>query len=217
MEAHGLDKVIEKLKEKGIQAGEAESEKMKAEAQKKAEKIIDEAKEEAEEIVKKAKKEAESITHQMQAELKNASQVALSAFRQSMERGFLLPEVDSSLKPVISKADFMEKTISELIKAFAEKGFEEGGIQVLLPEERRKELEAAFVQKLKMRSSTKVEVEFDDNITYGFQIGPADGRFVLDFSEAGFREILMRFMSPRFREYFEAGKESGSKEKKGKQ
>ncbi len=211
MEEHGLDKVIEKLKEKGIKAGEEESRKLKAEAEKKAKEVLEAANKKAEEIVKKAETEAESTTRQMQAELRNATQVALTAFRQSMEKGFLLPEVDTALKPVISKADFLESVLTELIKTFAEQGFKEGGIRVLLPENRRKELESALVQKLKMKAAAKVEVDFDDTISYGFQIGPQDGKFVLDFSESGFREILMRFMSPRFREFFESGEGSGGK------
>jgi V/A-type H+-transporting ATPase subunit E len=215
MEAHGLDDVIQDLKERGIQAGKKEASRLEKEAKEKADKIIKDAKKEAEEIVSKAKKQAETTQQQMEAELRNTTQVALAAFRQSMEKGFLLPEVDKAIKPIVTKPEFLEKTLGEMIKAFADSGFAEGGIQVLLPDKTKNELEGAFVQRLKTRASSKVEVAFDDSISYGFQIGPADGSFVLDMSEEGFRQIFMKFLSPRFRRFF--GTEESAKKKPGDQ
>jgi V/A-type H+-transporting ATPase subunit E len=210
MEAHGLDEVIEQLKSKGIEAGKDEASRIVDEAKEKADQIVKQAEEKAEDIVKDANEEAEKTKRQMEAELQNTTQVALAAFRQSMEKGFVLPEVDKAIKPVVTKPDFMEKAISELIKAFASSGFKEGGIRVLLPEKLQKELEGAFVQKLRTRAGAKVEVAFDDSITYGFQIGPSDGRFVLDLSQEGFRQIFMKFLSPRFREYFREARKDES-------
>jgi V/A-type H+-transporting ATPase subunit E len=211
MEAHGLDEVIEQLKTKGIEAGRDEASQIVDEANEKAEKIVKEAEEKAEKIVNDAEQQADKTKRQMEAELQNTTQVALAAFRQSMEKGFLLPEVDKAAKPVVTKPDFMEKVLGELIKAFASSGFKEGGIKVLLPEKMQKELEGAFVQKLRTRASSKVEVAFDESISYGFQIGPADGRFVLDLSQDGFRQIFMKFLSPRFRQYFKEARKDDKK------
>ena len=51
---------------------------------------------------------------------------------------------------------------------------------------------------------------FDDGLTFGFQLGPQDGRFVLDLFEDGFREIFARFVAPRFKKYFETSKEAAA-------
>ncbi|MCD6496996.1 MAG: hypothetical protein J7M25_01665 [Deltaproteobacteria bacterium] len=202
MEAHGLDSVIEELKNRGIQAGKSKADELLADARKKADQILAEARKEAEEINAKAKAEAAKTKEQMDAELQSAAQVAMSAFRQAMLKSFALPEIDKGLETILANPKFLEQVLADLIKAFAAQKFVEGGIQVLLPEAKQKELEAYLVSRLKARAGSGVTVKFDDSLSFGFQIGPADGRFVLDLSDAGFRQIFESFMSPRFRKYF---------------
>lgn len=202
MESHGLDAVIDELKNRGIKAGEEEAGKIVEKAKAEAADIVAKAKKEAEQLADKAKSDAAATKRQMEAELKASAQVALTAFRQAMEKSFLLPEIDASLKPVISAPTFLENAVSEMVRAFAGSEFKEGGISVLLPAQKQKELEASVVQRLKARAGPGVQVKFDDGFQFGFKVGPADGRFQLDLSEDGFRDIFVKFMSPRFREFF---------------
>lgn len=204
-ELKALEPVIEELKTRGIQKGKEEAEKIVSDAKAKASEILAKAKEEADALLAKTKETAEATKRQMESELRAATQVALTAFRQAMERSFMLPEIDSSVKPVISKPEFLEQTIAELVKSFASSGFGEGGIEVLLPENRQKELESSLVARLKARAGSSVTIRFDDGFECGFKIGPSDGRFVLDLSEEGFQQIFVRFMSPRFRKFFTTG------------
>jgi len=202
MEAHGLDSVIEELKNRGIQAGKGKADEILADARKQADDIVADARKQAEEITGKAKTDAAKTKQQMDAELQATAQVAMSAFRQAMLKSFALPEIDKDLETVLANPKFLEQVLADLIKAFAAQKFVEGGIQVLLPESRQKELESYLVSRLKARAGSSVTVKFDDSLSFGFQIGPADGRFVMDLSDAGFRQIFESFMSPRFRKYF---------------
>jgi hypothetical protein len=47
-----------------------------------------------------------------------------------------------------------------------------------------------------------VVVRFDENLSFGFRIGPKGSGFCFDLSDEGFREVLVRFLSPRFRYAF---------------
>ena len=203
---YGLDEVISELKSRGIEEGKKEADRILADAKKEAEAIVEKAKAEADKIVSDAKAEAEKTKKQMDAELKSAADNALTAFRQAMLKSFALPTIEKEIEQVVSKPQFLESLISELIRAFASNGFKEGGIQVLLPAAKQKELESYVVSRLKAKAGSKVQVVFDDGFSFGFQIGPDDGRFVLDLSDDGFREIFSRFVAPRFKKYFETSK-----------
>ncbi len=204
MEQYGLDKVIEELKEKGVRQGKAEAEKIVAQAKAQADEILSKAKAEAEKIVADAKKEREATLAAMKAEMAQAAKVGLAAFRRSIEEGFVVPTLDEELSAVISKPSFLETAVTELIKAFAASGMKAGDVKVLLPESLQKELGAFFVAKLKAKGGLGVTIQFSDDFKFGFRIGPKDDGFSFDLTEEGFREIMVRFMSPRFRDAFYA-------------
>lgn len=205
MEQHGLDQVIEDLKQRGVQAGEQEAARLVDEAKKRAEDIVVKARAEAESIRKAADESATATKKTMEAELAQAARVGVAAFKQAIESAFVVPALDESLAGALSSERVLEESILELVKAFAEGGMAESRIELLLPEKRRQELEGAFLQKLKARAGDKVDVRFDDAIRFGFRIGPAGGGFSFDLSDEGFREIFVKFIAPRFRAAFYAG------------
>ncbi len=183
-------------------AGEEEAKRLISDAETRAKEIVAAAQRDAEQVRAKAKAEREATLKAMDAELAQAAQVGLAAFRQSVEQAFLVPEIDAALQPVLAKPAVLEEAIGELIKAFAANGMKDGEIELLLPEARKQELGVLFVAKLKARGAQRVEVRFTDAISGGFSIGPKGQGFRYDFDEGAFRELLVRFLSPRFRQAF---------------
>ncbi len=47
-----------------------------------------------------------------------------------------------------------------------------------------------------------ISVQFDDNIRYGFKIGPSGQGYVYDLTDEGLREMFVKFVSPKFRSLF---------------
>jgi V/A-type H+-transporting ATPase subunit E len=208
MEQHGLDGLIRDLKSRGIEAGEKEAARIVAEAKAKAEEILSQAKAEAKEIGQRAEKEREATKAALESELKQAAKVGLAAFRQAIEQGFLVPEIDETLKKTLDRPGFLEDAISEIVKAFAQTGMKSADVEVLLPEKRKAELGQAFVTKLASKGVAGVSLRYDENLSFGFRIGPKAGGFSFDLSDEGFREVLVRFLSPRFRQAFYSKEES---------
>jgi V/A-type H+/Na+-transporting ATPase subunit E len=205
MEQHGLEQVIGELKARGIKAGEEEALRIIGEAKIKADKIIALAKDEADAIHKKSQSDKKATVAAMEAELRQAAKVGLAAFRQSIEKGFLVPEIDQALRTTLQKPNFFDDVIADLVKGFAASGFSKDDIEVILPETRKQELSQVVMAKLNEHGAAGSKVKFDDSLSFGFKIGSKSSGFVFDLTDEGFREIFTRFLSPRFRTAFYAG------------
>ncbi len=202
MQQYGLDQVVEELKTRGVKAGQEAAEQLLQEAKTRAEGIVAEARAQAEALKEQAKAEKQKPLAAMKAEMKQAARVGLTAFRESIENSFLVPEVNEAVRTVTGRPTFLETAILEMVKGFVASGMSASDLVVTLPENRREELSGAFLNKLMERGAKGVEVRFDDSLSFGFRVGPEEGGFSFDLSEDGFREILVKFLSPRFREAF---------------
>ncbi len=202
MSDQGLQQVIDELKTRGLRAGEEEGGKIVQSAKDEADQILAKARDEADRLVQSARDEATSTRAQLDAELRQASTVGLEAFRQKVESAFLVPAVNAELRKVLSDPDGLAAIIAATAQGFAASGGTQGDLQVLLPEAQRDKLGNAFVAELKKRAESGVSVRFDDGFKFGFRVAPEGSGYVFDFSEEGFREIFLKFLAPRFREYF---------------
>jgi len=203
MSAESLNEVIEKLKREGIDAAKVEADRIKEKAEADAETTEIEAKAKAKALVNQAEAEAKKIRDQLQVEMERASKIALAAFKSSVEKALVVPAIDESLATLLTTPAHMEKIISEMIKGFASNNLKGADLEVILPESVRDQLGSAFVAKMKlMTAGGAVNVQFDDNIRFGFKIGPGGEGFVFDLTDEGLREMFVKFVSPKFRNLF---------------
>jgi V/A-type H+/Na+-transporting ATPase subunit E len=198
-----LKKVIEKLKKEGIDAAEVEALKIKQKAEADAEDIAINAEMKANSILKAAEVEIKKAKEQHKLEMERASKIGLAAFKSSVEKALIVPTLDDSLSKVLATPVFLEKVILEMVKGFGSNNFKGADLDIILPEDLKKQLGTALAAKMKMLTAGgTVTVQFDENISYGFKIGPSGKGFVFDLTDDGFNEIFTRFISPKFREYF---------------
>jgi len=197
----GLEKVIKELKTRGLRAGEEEGQQRTAQAEEQAQQILDEARAEAERIKAEAEKEAEATRRQMEAELRQMAAVGLQSFRKAVESSCLVPTVEEALVKVLGNPAEVAKLLSETIRGFvAADG--KADLDVILPEAQRDKLERAVKAKLVGRLGAGIKVRYDDGFTFGFKLSPKKMGFLYDFTDEGFKEVYLRFLAPRFREYF---------------
>ena len=197
-----LQQVITELKTRGLRAGEEEGAKLVSDAQTEAAKIVEEANGQAAKIVANAQTEAKATRAQLDAELRQASAVGLEAFRQGVEKSFLVPSVEAGARSVLDDTTTLKEVIVETVKGFASSGGSQTDLEVILPAALQQKMDAAFVATLKMEAATGVQVTFEDGFSFGFKLSPEDSGYVFDFTEDGFREIFLKFIAPRFRMYF---------------
>ncbi|MDX9723861.1 MAG: hypothetical protein RBU37_24135 [Myxococcota bacterium] len=200
MSSEGLEQVISELKTRGLKAAEKEGEEIIAKAKKEAQELVAKAKKEAEELLANAKSQAASTKSQMEAELRQASSVGLEAFRQAVQALFVVPEIDSKIRDVLSKPELLQPLMIEAVQAFSKAQGDE--LSVLLPASQQAELEKSMVKTLSSKLGKGVTVRFEHGFDFGFKLAPKGGGYLFDFSDEGFREIFMRFLAPRFRKHF---------------
>ncbi len=203
MSSDSLNKVIQQLKDEGINAAKADAEKIRQKAEAEAEDIIINAEMKAKAILKKADEDDKKIREQLKTELERAARIGLAAFKSSVEKALVVPAVDDSLAKVLATPQFMEKVIVEMVKGFAAGEFKGADLTLILPADLQSQMGNAVAAKMKMMTAGgDVSVQFDDNIRFGFKIGPTGKAFVFDLSDQGLMEMFTKFISPKFRTLF---------------
>ncbi|MEM7151262.1 MAG: hypothetical protein AAF799_00395 [Myxococcota bacterium] len=200
---HGLERVVDALRRRGIEAGEQQAEARLEQARAEARTLIDEARVEAERVVAAAEAEANRRTAQLEHELAQASAAGLLAFRQALERSVVVPTIDGALAGVLEDPAQLGAMLREAVRAFAHGG---GDLEVLLPAAERARLDGAFVEAVVRDLDEGVTVRFDADVRAGLRLR-GDG-LELDVTDDALREVLLRFASPRLRaQLFAAGGE----------
>lgn len=193
-----IEDVIAELKNRGVQAGEAAAEQLRAAAQAQAQRILSEAKGEAAAIVRRAESEAKAQREQLDAELRQAAATGLIAFRQSLEHALLIPELSSQLSRALEDEDLLAEAI-----VAAAGSVEHRPLDVLLPHASAHRLSDTFMNTLRQRLSEGVTVRFEHGPQGGFQLAPRGQGYLLDFTDQAFLEVFLAFLAPRFRSLFQ--------------
>ena len=170
-------------------------------------KIVATAEADAQRIRETAKREAENLRKQMNVDLDTAARNFLITVEERLERAVVDPVIEENLKPLLTDREFLAKMVEELLVGFTKNQGNEHHIEILLPESKRAELEAWFIQKFRDRASQPLDIRFTDKISFGFKIGVAGTGTHINFSD-GLVQVFSEFCSPRFRKHFFAGKES---------
>ncbi|MBM4321266.1 MAG: hypothetical protein FJ125_15295 [Deltaproteobacteria bacterium] len=202
MEQFGLEQVVEELKRRGVQAGEAEARRIVAEAQAEAQRLRAEAAAEAETLRRGAREEKARTLAALQAEMAQAARVGLAAFRCALEGSLLQPVVDEALAATLAQPALLTDLVLEMVRAFCASGMKVSDLELLLPEQHRQELEGLFLQRLLARGAQGVQVSFAPGLRSGFRIGPRGGGFIYDLGDEALREVFLSFLAPRFRKAF---------------
>jgi len=210
----GVDALIERLRNDGVVAGQAEAENIIHDAHKRAEWIISEAQSNAQQIVDKAKVDANEINHAAQDALKLATRDAMLKLRDTL-LGSFSEEVGRVVGTQMADREFMSKLILALAGRVRDKtGLDDSknillqlpekiaGIEALKknPEELKEgtlsHLTAAISADL-LRKGVTLGVASD--LSDGLFIKLIDEEMVIDFSDKTVAALLLEHIQPRFR------------------
>ena len=208
----GVDGLIARLKDEGVQAGRQEAEKIKKEAQERASKIVADAKAEAEHVLKQAhiKNEAEKINAQeslrvavrdteleLQAGLKKAFEshvkrlVSKEAKDEDFLRQLLLAIVGSAAKK-IPKGQKFEALIPENVLKISEKG-------TAVTDEGNERLKNFVRRGTGDMLRTGVELKAASDFKGGIKVKLVGEDVVFDFSENALSDLILKHLLPRYR------------------
>ena len=214
----GVEALINRLRDQGVGAGQAESEKIISEARQKAAMIKQQAQQEAEEIVSGARKDAESFKAAGRDALELAARDAHLKLREVVMTRFS-EEVQRLVGKVMAPEPFMEKLILQVVgRVRDESGMnKQDKLNIKLPEdliniddlrknpEELKEGTMAHFVLSVMASLFKEGISYQPSgkINAGLKVYMNDGNVEVDLSDEAISAVLMEHLQPRFRALLE--------------
>jgi V/A-type H+-transporting ATPase subunit E len=196
-----LGDITKELKDGIIEPAKGQAEKILTDAKLEAEAVKAQARKQADETVSQAKASAGLIKKQMEADMDTAARNFLLKVQEELEASVVPPVLSEEIRRVAAAPGFMTRMMEQVLAAFSKTAGKEARIELLLPENQKKELEAWFLDKCSHKMLGHVDVHFTDKISFGFKLGIQGSGTHFNFSD-GLAEALADFCSPRFRKHF---------------
>ena len=195
-----LQTLLDKLYEEGVAKGQEVASAVVKDAEQKAAKILEEAKQEAAAIRKQAQEEAEETKRNTISELQLSGRQAIGALQQEISQLITTKAVSDPLQTAFSDGTFLKDIINQLVDNWQPSGDGSMDLALLLPPEKEETLYQYFEQKARDLMNKGLQVEVNERLNNGFRIGPADGSYVVSFTEEDFEHFFMDYLRPRAKE-----------------
>ncbi len=194
-----LQELTDKLYNEGLSKGKQEAEQMKANAKNEAAQIIAQAKQQAEEILKKAQNEAAELKSKTENDIKMASAQAFTAVKQQIENAIVTKSL-KSVKEAASETEFIKTILTSIVSAFNPTSADSVALDIILPADKKAELEKFAQEKLASICTGGLDVQFSRNISGGFKIGPKGEGYMISFTDKDFENIIAEYLRPKTKE-----------------
>lgn len=192
-----LQELTDKLYNEGLSKGKQEAEQMKANAKNEAAQIIAQAKEQAQEILAKAQADAAELKSKSENDVKMAAQQAFTAVKKQIENAIIAKAVAAPVKGAVSEVEFMKEIIKAVVSAFNPANSDSVALELILPAEKQKELDAFAQQSLSKICTAGIDVQFSKAVQGGFRISPKGEGFMLSFTDKDFENIIAEYLRPK--------------------
>ena len=192
-----MDKIQEltsKLYEEGVEKGNAEADKIIAEAKEKEKQILDNANNKAQKIIDAAKKKSTEINTNAESELKLYASQALEGLKSEVTNIITEKLSTSSVKAAMEDKEFVQQLITNLMQNWAEDQ------TMVVSVENKEELEKYIKANAKSLLDNKLKIESVNGIKTGFVIAPEDGTYKVKFGEEEFIEYFKEFLRPQIQQ-----------------
>jgi V/A-type H+-transporting ATPase subunit E len=190
-----IQQLTETIYNEGVQKAKEEAEAILKEAKEKAAGIEKEAQKKAEKKVAEAEEKAQELKKQVDSEIKMTLNQAVSAMKQEITSLIAMKVIQPPVKELFSDKDYLQNLISTVVKGWMEK--ESFDVKVILPEQDRNKLEDFYKKNLADELNKGLEVSFTQNMKSGFKIGPADGSYLISFTDEDFTNFLKAYLRPK--------------------
>jgi V/A-type H+-transporting ATPase subunit E len=194
-----LQELTSKIFEEGVEKGKAKAEEIVKAAKARSEQILSDAKAESDKIISEAKKEGEELKRNMESEIQLSGRQAVSTIKQQILDAVTAKVLDEKVIQAMGEQENIKAFIAAVVKNWNPK--ETPKLEVLLPENKKKEMEGYFKTQAQKEIAKGLEVRFTKNLKGGFQIGPKDSTFRISLSDQDFIEFFRQFLRPKIKTY----------------
>ncbi len=185
-----IQELTEKIYNEGVERGNAEAERIMAEAKEKAASILRDAQNNADAILANARKEAEELSANTRSELKLYTAQAVGAIKSEVASLVTDTIVKNAVKEVVAG-----DTLKSILIKIAERWSSDEPLVISTSE--ADELKAFFAAKAKGLLDNGIEIKHVNGIKTSLSIAPADGSYKINFGEAEFESFLKAFLRPQ--------------------
>jgi V/A-type H+-transporting ATPase subunit E len=214
--ASGVEALIERLREQGVEQGRRRAAELVEEAERRAEWLLQQARQEAEEVKRKAYDEAERFRRAGEDALKMAARDTNLELREMLSRTFA-DRVKLLISEQLDNRAFMRELVREVVlqACGAADLAELERVDLLLPadfvglEELRRHPQAYRASQLSQFVQEELNVLLREGITLdthdgkGIRIRTSGEDTEIDLSDRALAELLLRHLQPRFRAILE--------------
>ncbi|HQH41448.1 MAG TPA: hypothetical protein PK825_06880 [Bacteroidales bacterium] len=196
-----LQELTEKIYREGLEKGNQEAEKIVSAAKAQAEEIIKRARVEENRILEEAKKASAEMRENTMVELKLSMRQAMNNLRQEITDLISKKVTSQAIKGIADDPAFIRDILLAVASNWSPDKSGRTDLVVLLPASKEKELREYFLSKATDLLKKGLELKFDENLTSGFEITPADGSYRISFTDEVFENFLRDYLKPRLMEY----------------
>ena len=212
----GVQALIDRLKQQGIEAGKSEADQVVSDAQARAKLILEQARQQADEMVAKAQSEVDTLKKSGQEALTIAARDTILGLKSKLTQQFT-GEVKRIVGEETQKEELLQRLILEVAGRVREEVTGSETTEVLLPQrvvgleelsrnpEELEEGTLTYFVRLVGRDLLREGVNFRvaDDTEGGLRLRLVDSEVVLDLSDSAIAETLLEHLQPRFRALLE--------------
>ncbi len=214
--SHGVDALIDKLRNDGVAAGQAEAEKLRDDAKAEAARILADARHQADDYLKKARTEADNYRAAGEEALNTAMRDAVLTMKAGLTDRFR-GDVERLVTKDMADPELLKQMILEVVGRAAAGANLEGRVQVILPakvatqediKQNADDIQSGKLTKYVLGLTAKmlrenVELHASDDTQTGIRVRAEDQGVVLDLTDKAVASLLMQHLQPRFRAVLE--------------
>lgn len=186
-----IQELTDKIYKEGVEKGNAEADRIVAEAKAQESQIVAAAQKEAARIVAEAQKSAEEMKQNTQAELKLFAAQSVEALKTEITNLLTEKLATEAVESATSGKTFMQDVILAIVKEWAQR--EE--LTVATADE--KALRSYFEKNAKELLKKGVKIEEVNGLKAAFEISPASGAYKVTFGDEEFISYFKEFLRPQ--------------------
>ncbi len=190
-----IQQLTEAIYNEGVQKAKQEAGAIVQAATEKAAKIEQDAEKAAQKLINDARQKSDELKRHVDAEIRMTVNQAVSAMKQEITRLVSTNTIQPAVKELFSDQTYLQSLISLVVKGWLDK--EHFDLNVILPEADRQRMEQFFKNNLAAELNKGVSINFDNKLKSGFKVGPADGSYLISFTDEEFTNFLKAYLRPK--------------------
>jgi V/A-type H+/Na+-transporting ATPase subunit E len=210
--AQGVEHFIQQLRDKGVEAGQREADRLVDEARKMALEIVQKANGEADEMKAKIKKDIEQDKAAAEAALKLAFRDTVLRLKSEITSRFAA-QVQNLVSVTMHDRESLRVLILEVVREILTKDIENQPIEILIspeiirgtefsenPEDPQADPLSTLIQQLSSEMlRQEIEIKAGGDHTEGIRIRLIDKDLEIELTEQTISDLLLKHILPRFR------------------